>query len=96
MWTGSGTICAPNTHGDLIPIEVTRIAVDGLSCHDCDCGACLTAAVGAIKAIDGVVHVGIDRRRLTIVVRYEDSEVDPAMLLNAVLSSGLSIVASDT
>ena len=77
-------------------IEVTRIAVDGLSCHDCDCGACLTAAVAAIKAVSGVVHVGIDRRRPTILVRYEESVTDPVTLRNAVMSSGLSITASDT
>jgi copper chaperone CopZ len=77
-------------------IEVTRIAVDGLSCHDCDCGVCLTAAVAAIKAINGVVYVGIDRRRLTILVRYEESATDPATVRSAVMSSGLSIAASDT
>jgi len=74
-----------------MPIEVTRIAVDGLSCCDCDCGACLSAAVGSLKAIDGVVYVGVDRRRLTFVVRYDDSRTNPADLREAVLSSGLSI-----
>jgi copper chaperone CopZ len=77
-------------------IEVTRIAVDGLSCHDCDCGACLTAAVAAIKAINGVVHVGIDRRRLTTLVRYDESEADTAALRHAVMSSGLIVAPSDT
>jgi copper chaperone CopZ len=76
-------------------IEVTRIAVDGLSCHDCDCGACLSAAVAAIKAISGVVHVGIDRRQRTILVRYDTSETDPVALRDAVVSSGLSVVGSD-
>jgi copper chaperone CopZ len=74
-----------------MPIEATRIAVDGLSCCDCDCGACLSAAVSSLKAIDGVVYVGIDRRSLTFVVRYDDTKTDPTVLREAVLSSGLSI-----
>jgi copper chaperone CopZ len=77
-----------------MPIEVARIAVDGLSCHDCDCGACLTSAVAALKAIDGVVHVGIDRRRMTFVVRHDGTEANPAALRRAVRSSGLSIAES--
>lgn len=77
-------------------IEVTRIAIDGLSCLDCDCGACLTAAVAAVKAIDGVVFVGIDRGRLALVVRYDDTRTDPAALRCAVLSSGLTVDASPT
>lgn len=79
-----------------MPIEVARIAVDGLSCLDCDCGACLTSAVAALKATDGVVHVGIDRRRLTFVVRHDGSVTNPAALRRAVLSSGLSITEAAT
>lgn len=75
--------------------EVTRIAVDGLSCRDCDCGACLTATVAALKAVNGVLYVGIDRRRPTLIVRYDASETDPAFLHKAVLSSGLSIAPSE-
>jgi copper chaperone CopZ len=55
----------------------------------------LTAAIAAIKAIDGVVHVGIDRRRLTILVRFNERETDAAELHGAVLSSGLSISTSN-
>lgn len=75
-------------------VEFVRIAVDGLSCHNCDCGACLTAAVAAIEAINGVVYVGIDRRTLSLVVRYDTSQTDPVVLQNAVRSSGLGIAAS--
>jgi copper chaperone CopZ len=77
-----------------MPIEATRIAVDSLSCHDCDCGACLTATVAAMKVIEGVVYVGVDRRRLTLNVRYDDSRTGPDALREAVHSSGLSVAGS--
>jgi hypothetical protein len=95
MWAETDTICSPNTPGDHMSIEVTRISVDGLSCQDCDCGSCLTGAVAALKAINGVVYVGIDRRRLAFVVRYDESETDAVSLRNAVLSSGLVIAVSE-
>jgi copper chaperone CopZ len=78
-----------------MPIEVARIPIDGLSCHECDCGACLGAAVAAIKEINGVVHVGIDRRRLIIHVRYDEAETDPAVFRDAVVSSGLGIAGPE-
>ena len=77
-------------------IEVARIAVDSLSCSDCDCGACLTATVAAIKGIDGVVYVGTDRRRLALVVRYDGTRTDAEALNEAVRSCGLSIAPSGT
>lgn len=79
-----------------MPIEITHIAVDGLSCVECDCGACLSSAVAALKAIGGVVHVGVDRRGMTFVVRHDGSVADEAALRTAVLSSGLSITESGT
>lgn len=79
-----------------MPIEITRIPVDALTCHECDCGACLAAAVTAVKAINGVVYVGIDRRQWEIVVRHDESLAGESDLRDAVLSSGLTIKPSET
>jgi len=73
-------------------IESARITIDAMSCGDCDCGACLSAAVAAIDAIDGVVYVGFDRRGPAFNVRYYRSTADAAALHEAVRSCGLVIV----
>jgi len=77
-------------------IESTRIAIDALSCGDCDCGACLTSAVAALKAFDGVVNVSFDRRKLEFIVRYEESVTDTVVLHEAVQSCGLVVIPTPT
>jgi hypothetical protein len=73
-------------------IEITRITIDALSCGDCDCGACLTTAVAALKAFDGVVYVGFDRRRMEFAVRHEESTTGTAALHETVQSCGLIVI----
>ena len=73
-------------------IETTRIAIDALSCGDCDCGACLTSAVAALNAFDDVAHVRFDRRKLEFIVRYEESITDTVALHEAVKSCGLIVI----
>jgi len=72
-------------------IHVARIIVDGLTCQDCDCGSCASAAVAAIKELDGVVYVGIDRRSPAFIVRYQDSRARPESMRSAVTAAGLTI-----
>ena len=73
-------------------IEITRIAIADLSCGDCDCGACLTSAVAALKAFDDVVYVGFDRLRMEFSVRHEESITGMAVLHETVQSCGLIVI----
>ena len=72
-------------------IHVARIIVDGLTCQDCDCGSCASAAVAAIKQLEGVVYVGVDRRHPAFIVRYQDSTVGPEAMRSAVIAAGLTL-----
>jgi len=58
------------------------------------CGRCLSAAVATLEAIDGVLHVGVDRRRLMLIVRHDEHRTDPAALRAAVRYGGLRLTAS--
>jgi copper chaperone CopZ len=74
-----------------MPNEVARIPVVDLKCQGCNCGACVTDAIASIKAIDGVVYVGVDRLRSTFVVRYDGSAAEPEELRSAITDVGLSL-----
>jgi copper chaperone CopZ len=52
-----------------------HIPVASFSCPGCDCGACLSDAVEAVRRIDGVLHVRVDRTRKSLVVRYDEATV---------------------
>ena len=55
---------------------VSHIPMSSFNCAGCDCGACLSDAVRAVEAIDGVLHVRVDRSRIRLVVRYDATMAD--------------------
>ena len=70
---------------------VSHIPVDSFSCAGCECGSCASDAAAAIASMDGVVHVRVDRRTRSFVIRH-DPTVDAASLHERIEAAKIRVI----
>lgn len=70
---------------------VSHIPVDSFSCVGCDCGSCASDAAAAIASMDGVLHVRVDRRRRSFVIRH-DPAVDATSLHERIEAAKIRLI----
>ena len=70
---------------------VSHIPVTSLSCAGCDCGSCASDAAAAIASMDGVLHVRVDRRTRSFVIRHDATVADATSLHERIAAAKIRI-----
>ncbi len=81
--------------GTASPTASATLAVKKLSVNGMMCFGCVEAVEGALKNVTGVTQVEVSLEGHEAVVEYDPAQVDPEVLVAAVIESGFEAALKD-